>query len=150
MNNMNNVKDIKEFIKTLKEQTDSSVDIFDGHLIVDDLASNRMVLSKMLKLLKITSEEAENGLEALQKISKKKYKLIWMDVKMPIMDGIESTKYMRDEFKYNGLIYAVTSYTDVTTQEKCIIAGMNKIISKPISVKLIKHLSDEININEKN
>lgn len=139
----NDIKDIVEYIKTLKKEIEEGVEVFDGHLIVDDLPSNRLVLSRMLKILKIASDEAENGLDALKKISQRKYKMIWMDIKMPIMNGIQSTKHMRKDLNYDGPIYAITAYTDTTTRNNCVTAGINKIISKPISVKLIKELSSE-------
>lgn len=140
---MTNTVDITKQIAELKKQMESGIETFDGHLIVDDLPSNRLVLSRMLKILKIPVDEAENGLDALKKISKRKYNIIWMDIKMPIMDGIESSKFMRKDFGYKGPIYAVTAYTDSNTKKNCIDVGINKIIAKPISIKLIQQISKE-------
>jgi CheY-like chemotaxis protein len=134
----------KQIIK-LKKTDIPSRENFDGHLIVDDIPANRMVLSKMLKILKIECDEAENGLDALDYVSQKNYKMIWMDIKMPILDGIESTTIIRNYFNFDGPIYAITAYTDNITRKNCESAGINKVIAKPISLRLIKQVSDSLN-----
>lgn len=141
---MDNPEKIQEIIDNF---SDDELEDFDGHLIVDDIDNNRKILSKMLSILKINSEQASNGLEAVEMASKKRYELIWMDIKMPVMNGIESTKNIRQHIKFNGPIYATTAYTDVKTQKDCIDAGINKIIAKPISIKMIKEISDELKEN---
>jgi CheY-like chemotaxis protein len=136
--------ELTKYILDLEKKETYNRENFDGHLIVDDIPSNRMVLSKMLKILKIKCDEAENGLDALKYVSQKNYKIIWMDVKMPVLDGIESTAIIRNYLKFNGPIYAITAYTDNTTRKNCESAGIDKVISKPISLKLIKQVSDSL------
>ena len=137
-----------DLLKQIENITNSftidNIEDFDGHLIVDDISGNRTILSKMLSILKINSDEAANGLEAIKMVAKKKYKMIWMDIKMPIMNGIQSTKYIREDLHFEGPIYATTAYTDAVTQEDCFSAGIDKIIAKPIGLKLIKDISTEI------
>ena len=137
---MDNLK-IKEIMDNISHD---NMESFDGHLIVDDIDGNRKILSKILSILKIKSEQASNGLEAVEMASKKRYKIIWMDIKMPIMNGIESSKNIRQHIQFDGPIYATTAYTDIKTQKDCIDAGINKIIAKPISIRTIKEISDEL------
>lgn len=122
----------------------NSLEDYDGHLVVDDISGNRDILTKMLARMKIKSEQASNGLEAIKMASQKRYQMIWMDIKMPIMNGIDSTKHIREDLQFDGPIYATTAYTDAITQEECIGAGINKIIPKPIGLRLIKDISTEL------
>jgi PleD family two-component response regulator len=75
------------------------------HLIVDDAKYNREIFKQYLNKFNINSEEAKNGQEALDMVenNKTKYDIIWMDLRMPIMDGIESSKILRKN-DFNGII----------------------------------------------
>jgi signal transduction histidine kinase len=64
-------------------------------LIVDDNATNRFVAGKMLELFGCTSETAENGQEAVERVSAEPFDLVLMDIKMPVMDGVEATRAIR-------------------------------------------------------
>lgn len=66
-------------------------------LIVDDLKVNRMVLTKLLKNMGYKTQSSEDGLDAYQKCKLKKFCLIFMDISMPIMDGVESLKNIRND-----------------------------------------------------
>jgi CheY-like chemotaxis protein len=105
------------------------------HLVVDDAKSNRFVLVKFLERLNINCDVAENGELALEKISENdidKYDILWVDLKMPIMDGIEMVRILRQDQKYNGYIVGVTGNIEKETVEKCLSVGFNKVMSKPI------------------
>ena len=103
------------------------------HLIVDDSDVNRLVLKKYLK--NFTCDEATNGQNAITLVKQdfSKYDYIWMDVKMPVMDGIEATQILR-KLGYKNNIVGITGMVDTKTNNKCIDAGMNKVIAKPIEL----------------
>lgn len=117
---------------------------YDGHLIVDDDSDNRLVLKKMLKRMGFESEQAKNGLEALDMVSHKLYKIIWIDIGMPLLSGIDTIIYIRDNLKFKGPIYVTTGHTDSIIVYKCLEIGVTKIITKPFNINLIKNIVSEM------
>jgi CheY-like chemotaxis protein len=112
-------------------------------LVVEDNAGNRLLLQYNLEGY-FDVDFASNGLSALDKFKQQKYDLILMDVHMPNMDGIETTSQIRSLENGNGHtpIFAVTSNMFREQKEKCIQAGMDDYIVKPIHAKA---LVDRIN-----
>ncbi|EEX92578.1 putative sensor/response regulator hybrid [Vibrio orientalis CIP 102891 = ATCC 33934] len=103
-------------------------------LVVDDIRMNQVIINQMLKKLCITPEIANNGFEAIKAISHTKYDLVFMDCRMPEMDGFEATTYLREQ-KYDLPIIALTAGTTLEEREKCIECGMDDILTKPYSAK---------------
>lgn len=104
-------------------------------LIVEDNRMNQVVMQKLLKIVKINSEIAENGEIALEKYKNNEYDLILMDIQMPIMNGYETAKNIREYEKKNNKqvpIIALTAYAMQSDREKCIDAGMDDYMSKPV------------------
>lgn len=83
----------------------------------------------------------ENGALAVDAALKEKYDIIFMDIQMPVMDGIEAVKALRLA-DYQGLIVALTAYYE---KEKCLAAGMNDYIQKPFSIKDFIRKMNELN-----
>ena len=109
-------------------------------IIADDVVLNRFVISEMIRRCHFTNiNEATNGLEALElaksKSQLKEDFLIFMDIDMPIMGGLESTKRIR-EFSNNPII-AVTAFIGEEMRSKAKACGMTKFITKPISFEKI-------------
>lgn len=107
-------------------------------LVVDDNELNRVVAADTIKKWgkNLCIDMAENGKEAINKIMQHSYDLILMDVQMPIMDGYEATKCIRQQLKLTDLpILAMTAYATTGEAEKTIMAGMNAYISKPFNPK---------------
>ena len=112
-------------------------------LIVDDTPINRLVLTGMLKTLGYNPKEACNGEEAVMQILKpsNSFDIILMDVQMPIMDGIEATYKLRKQFNPEQLpIVGVTALSFDHELNKCIKAGMNEVMTKPLSLNDIKSI----------
>jgi CheY-like chemotaxis protein len=124
--------------------SEGKLEDFQGDLIVDDSTINQNIVSRMLRLLSIESEVASNGLDAIQKIANKNYRIVWMDIKMPILDGLVSSLCMREKMEYDGPICAVTAYGDMYTQQSCTEHGINYFMSKPITLGNIKIKRDKI------
>ena len=92
-------------------------------------------------------DTASNGEEAVSMTTKKHYDLIIMDIQMPIMDGYEATRHIRRLEQYsNTPIIAMTANAMKSDQERCLQAGMNGYISKPIDAEnVIQQLESYFN-----
>ncbi|MEN2413552.1 response regulator [Flavobacterium mesophilum] len=104
-------------------------------LIVEDNKVNMLLLKTIVKNLNMNSIifECENGYEAVKQIENINPDLVFMDIQMPIMNGYEATKAIRvTETGKNVPIIAVTAGAEKEEKNKCIAAGMNDYISKPI------------------
>ena len=105
-------------------------------LIVEDDKVNLMVLALMLKEKGHFIESASNGLEALSLHAKNQYDVIFMDIQMPVMDGIEATVKIREregKSRYTPII-ALTAYALIGDREKFLSYGLDEYIPKPIKM----------------
>ncbi|MBD3419173.1 MAG: response regulator [Chitinivibrionales bacterium] len=117
-------------------------------LIVDDNIVNRKILTLVLEKQGIRCDVAHNGREAVDAAAEKQYDILFMDCRMPVMDGYEATQLIRQSEKGTAVpIIAVTAAKSREEREKCIVAGMNEFISKPFKaseiVKIIAHLVEK-------
>ncbi|MBR2928317.1 MAG: response regulator [Oscillospiraceae bacterium] len=109
-------------------------------LIVDDNEMNRKVAVGLLEPLDMQIDLAENGKTALAMISKKKYDIIFMDHMMPVMDGVEATRALREmdgEYFRHVPVVALTANVIPEAQKSFFDAGMNDFAAKPIKLKEI-------------
>jgi len=118
----------------LKEQNCLEYDFSPASiLVVDDVFYNRELIKGMLKDQPLKITEAKNGAEALTCLENNEIDLILMDIRMPLMDGFEATKCIRNNPKYKSLpILAITAsvlYTEIEMQE---IYGFDKLLTKPV------------------
>jgi PAS domain S-box-containing protein len=104
-------------------------------LLAEDSASNRKVTLQMLRKLGYSADVVANGAEAVEALKRQQYDLILMDVKMPVMNGIEATREIRRLWPDNGpKIVALTAYALAGDREKCLEAGMDGYLSKPVQL----------------
>lgn len=102
-------------------------------LVVEDNLINQKVLLKMLQSLGYDADLANNGQEAIEAFRLKGYDIIFMDMHMPEMDGLEATRRIRAESTPSSpFIVAVTAAAMETDRAECLKAGMNAFISKPV------------------
>jgi CheY-like chemotaxis protein len=102
-------------------------------LLVEDDPSNRKVTMLMLVHLGYRADAVANGIEALQAMEHQTYDVVLMDVKMPEMDGLEATRIIRQRWPTDGpRIIAITAYALKGDREKCLEAGMDGYLAKPI------------------
>jgi signal transduction histidine kinase/DNA-binding response OmpR family regulator/HPt (histidine-containing phosphotransfer) domain-containing protein len=102
-------------------------------LLVEDNELNRDVALGLLEDAHLSIDFAENGEVAVQMVSARNYDVVLMDMQMPVMDGITATKAIRSNPQLRTLpIIAMTANVMATDREKCIEAGMNDHVAKPI------------------
>lgn len=98
-------------------------------LVVEDNDSNFILLKAILK--KYHVERASNGLDAVNMTKENHYSVIFMDMKMPIMGGLEATRLIR-EFDKETPIVALTANAFDSDREDALLAGCNSYMSKPL------------------
>lgn len=115
-------------------------------LVAEDHHVNREILVQFLKKFGATIFQAENGMQALNLISKNpEIQMIFMDIQMPVLNGTEATRILRQK-KYTGIIIACTANNDSSTFEKYKDNGINDILVKPFKREKVLELLDKWNI----
>ena len=105
-------------------------------LLAEDNPANQKTMLMMLKKLGYSADLASTGKEVLQALERQRYDLILMDLQMPEMDGLEAAREIRRRRPEEGpYIIATTAYALSGDHEKCLDAGMNDYISKPIRME---------------
>ncbi|MET1255935.1 YfiR/HmsC family protein [Aliikangiella maris] len=119
-------------------------------LVVEDNEINQEVAKEILSQIIGKVTLANNGAEAVKLVCQEKFDCILMDIQMPIMDGYEATRTIRQQYSKLELpIIAMTANALGTDREKCLAVGMNEHISKPIKIaELFQALNYEINRND--
>jgi len=108
-------------------------------LLAEDNVVNQRVAVIQLKKLGLQADLAENGLETLLALRNKKFDLILMDCQMPEMDGYDTTRQIRIDPELQGIyIIAMTANALEGDREKCLLAGMDDYVSKPIKAEALK------------
>ncbi len=103
-------------------------------LLAEDDPANQRVTLIMLKRLGYNADAVNNGLQVLRALEKRMYDLVLMDIVMPKMDGFEAAKEIRKRYPSSKrpIIIALTAYILPNGWERCIEAGMNDYIAKPV------------------
>ena len=114
-----------------------------GHvLLVEDNPVNRQVAHRLLSLSGLTLDVAENGKEALERLQEGRYQAVLMDCQMPVMDGYTATRKRRESEQRLSLprmpIIAMTANAMVGDRDKCLQAGMDDYLSKPLNRALLE------------
>jgi PAS domain S-box-containing protein len=108
-------------------------------LLVEDNAVNQKVALRMLQRLGLKADTAANGLEALDALGRQPYDLVFMDVQMPEMDGLEATRRICQRWPAaeRPRIVAMTADALEGDRERCIEAGMDDYVSKPVTLEAL-------------
>ncbi len=120
-------------------------------LLVDDNAINQKVAVRILQQFGYQPEVAGNGREALDKLDRDPFDFIFMDVMMPELDGLEATKLLRKRQMMGGytnyqsriIIVAMTAHAMQGDREKCIAAGMDDYLAKPVRPKDVRDMIEK-------
>jgi signal transduction histidine kinase/CheY-like chemotaxis protein len=115
-------------------------------LLVEDTPLNQQVASEFLRNAKLHVTVADNGKEALALLEHNRFDVILMDVQMPVMDGFEATKIIREHFQFVHLpIIAMSAGVTLDEQEKCHHVGMTDFIAKPINpVQMLEKIKQHL------
>lgn len=122
-------------------------------LLAEDNEVNQRVTLRMLNKLGIRADIAANGLEVLQALERQPYDIVLMDIQMPEMDGLEAAKFIRQRWPGEGSphIIALTAHALEGDRQRCLDAGMNDYISKPMRIEeLMGALCKYPSIRQKN
>ncbi len=122
-------------------------------LIVDDSATIRKLLAYILKRKNYVIAEAEDGMDAMEKLSHVQVDLVIVDLNMPNMDGIEFVKNLRDNYYYMDTpVIMLTTTKDDKLKKDAFDAGVNMFLNKPVQPNFLLYkveslLQDEEEIN---
>ena len=118
----------KEFI--LEFRTDVNAKI----LLVEDDKINQLLAEKTLNKMGYVVDKANNGQEAIRKVQSEPYDIVLMDLQMPVMDGLEATQIIRQLNCVQPVIIATTANAMKEDRTRCLEAGMNDFLSKPLDM----------------
>ncbi len=123
-----------------------SVDSFAGlhALIVDDNIINRKLIKIILEKIGLRVSMATNGKEAVEKYKERQYDIVFMDIQMPVMDGVAATKailsYEKDHHLTHTPIIALTANIATGNREYYLSQGLDDYATKPLEIDVLKHL----------
>lgn len=122
-----------------KEESRINLDSFSSIniLLVEDNQVNIKLLQSLFDEYHLKLDIALNGKEAVEKVRNGNYDVVLMDLEMPVMNGFEATKIIRQELQSKVKIIAVTAHSIVGEKEKCLVAGMDDYLSKPIHASIL-------------
>ncbi len=110
-------------------------------LVVDDIYTNRYLLSELIKLTGNEVVLAENGQQAIDILRTQEIHMVFMDIEMPVMNGVETAQYIRNELPspLNAItVIALTAHNPELFFEDYSDAGFDELITKPYSVEKIR------------
>ena len=104
-------------------------------LVTEDNEVNRKVAGHLLEHLGYQADFAVDGSEAVAAVDRRDYDLVLMDLQMPVMDGLEATRRIRARQGRQPHIAAMTAHAVVGDRERCLDAGMDDYLSKPLQIE---------------
>ena len=122
-------------------------------LLVEDTPLIQKASTRLLRNHGITADVANNGMECLQRIREKRYDLILMDINMPVMDGLETIKHIREDEAACGMesqhddgevgrrrqfVIGISADSDTETRDTALAAGMDDFVDKPLDISTLK------------
>lgn len=116
-------------------------------LIVDDIFTNRLLLSEIIGDLGHQYFEADNGKKAIDIMLSNDVDIVFMDIEMPVMNGLETTRFIRDkmpEDKRSTPVVALTAHNPELFFEDYHDAGFDQLLTKPYSINKITGIIEEI------
>tara|TARA_B100001971_G_C18268046_1_gene596633 strand:- start:70300 stop:72054 length:1755 start_codon:yes stop_codon:yes gene_type:complete len=128
------------FAQTTKQADIDISNINLNILVAEDNKVNQLVASKIFSKLGFNIDIAENGEEAYEMAIKNKYDVVFMDLQMPILSGLEATEKILAEFDFFDapLIIAMTANSEEEDRKACYDCGMSDFLTKPIDIKNLR------------
>jgi len=116
-------------------------------LIAEDNVVNQKLAAHILIKMGYAPDLATNGHEAINALIAKKYNLVFMDVQMPEMDGLEATRFIRSNMEFQPMIVAMTANAMPEDKDVCLASGMDGYLSKPMKIAEIIEVLEECGKN---
>jgi CheY-like chemotaxis protein len=113
-------------------------------LLVEDNPTNQFVARRFIEKAGCTVDVAANGAEALEMIAATDYDIVFMDCQMPVMDGYEATKRIRQSRLAQVPIVAMTAHAMKGDRERCLAVGMTEYLSKPLKPEAVAETIDRM------
>lgn len=119
-------------------------------LVVDDNEMTRKIVSQMIQNYGFQADTASNGVEAFNMLQNTNYDLILMDMQMPLMDGYQTTRLIRNSEQFCNIpIVAMTANSALESESRCLQSGCDRYISKPFKAEeLIEIIKECLNLQE--
>ncbi|NBG88463.1 PAS domain-containing protein [Isachenkonia alkalipeptolytica] len=138
--------------KNKRDKKEGREEIFEKPkvLVAEDQELNQEIMMELLEKKGVHCDVADNGAEAVDRLKDEPYDLILMDCQMPVMDGYEATKRIREMELDQPEIVAMSAYAMKEDEEKCRAAGMDGYLSKPIDLKRLENLIERIQNQKEN
>ena len=118
-------------------------------LIVDDNLINLKVAEKLISRQGVLVKTVQSGQECLDEVAKNTYDIIFMDIMMPEMDGVETFTKLKEMKGFNTPVVALTADVVSGAKEKYLGLGFMGYIPKPIDISLLKEILSKVNNNKK-
>lgn len=115
-------------------------------LIVDDIFSNRLLLSSALETIGIESKSVGDGQAAIHCLAEESFSMVFMDIEMPVMNGLETVIYIRKQMEdriKNMPVIALTAHNPKDYGTEIDKAGFNEILTKPYSIEKLQNLIEK-------
>ena len=112
-------------------------------LVAEDNKINQLVIKRMLEKYGHQVHCVGDGSQAVSAAMAESFDLIFMDWHMPVMDGLDATRAIRESDKIGRIIVALTADVTENAQQRCLEAGMNDYLSKPIKLEGLKAILDK-------
>ncbi|MCP4367223.1 MAG: response regulator, partial [Deltaproteobacteria bacterium] len=109
-------------------------------LVAEDNPVNQKLISVLLKRQGCVVDVVDNGEKAVTKVKENEYDIVLMDLMMPVMGGLDATKFIRNNISKDLSVVALTAAAMKEDEEKCLAAGMNDYLTKPIDYKKLKEM----------
>jgi CheY-like chemotaxis protein len=116
-------------------------------LIVDDIFTNRLLLVEIFRTMDIDCDQVSNGKEAIDAHASQDYDLIFMDIEMPVKNGLETTEHIRKKMvhpKNKTAIIALTAHSPELFQDDFRNIGFNRILIKPYTIEKITEILQDL------
>lgn len=126
---------VEERVLGKKMSADFSIKYPCRLLVAEDKLVNQLVILNILERLGYKPDLVSNGIEAVGAVQRKDYDIVLMDMKMPVMDGLVSTRLIREQQLKQPVIIALTANTLKGDEQECLNAGMDDYIGKPIRLE---------------
>ena len=112
-------------------------------LVVDDHGVNRLLAQKLLERLGCEAEAVDGGLQAVERVRRGGLDLVLMDCSMPVVDGFEATRRIREDLRSSVPIVALTGNAMPGDRERCLESGMDGYLAKPIRMEDLRRSCEE-------